>query len=88
MEVLVSQVSESSNHAGVLAQQAHGISKGLDVIRNIAGQTNLLALNTAIEAARAGEGATAPKVFTELVGQSAEAVAERQRAWVALAEAV
>lgn len=34
------------------------------------------------------EGATAPKVFADLVGQSAEAVAERQLAWAASAEAV
>jgi diaminopropionate ammonia-lyase len=29
------------------------------------------------------EGATAPKVFEDLVGQSAESVALRQRAWLA-----
>lgn len=55
IEMLVSQVLDSSNHASALALQAQGISKVLDVIRNIAGQTNLLALNAAIEAARAGE---------------------------------
>ncbi|MCM2459437.1 methyl-accepting chemotaxis protein [Pseudomonas sp. CG7] len=52
---LVDQVLSSSNQACSLASQAQGISKVLDVIRDIAGQTNLLALNAAIEAARAGE---------------------------------
>ena len=41
---------EASDQVQGLAEQAHDISKVLDVIRNVAEQTNLLALNAAIEA--------------------------------------
>ncbi|WP_288449997.1 methyl-accepting chemotaxis protein [uncultured Pseudomonas sp.] len=52
---LVGNVDDAANQADQLAAQSKGISKMLDVIRNVAEQTNLLALNAAIEAARAGE---------------------------------
>jgi len=52
---LADNVLGASEHARNLAEQAHGITKVLDVIRAVAEQTNLLALNAAIEAARAGE---------------------------------
>lgn len=52
---LVGNVDDAANQADQLAAQSKGISKMLDVIRNVAEQTNLLALNAAIEAARAGD---------------------------------
>ncbi len=52
---LSGNVMAASDQVQGLAEQAHDISKVLDVIRNVAEQTNLLALNAAIEAARAGE---------------------------------
>jgi len=52
---LVGNVDEAAAQADQLAEQSKGISKMLDVIRNVAEQTNLLALNAAIEAARAGD---------------------------------
>lgn len=48
-------IEQTSQAMQVLAQQTHGISKVMDVIKSVAEQTNLLALNAAIEAARAGE---------------------------------
>ena len=52
---LADQVEQASLRAQALATETLGISKVLEVIRNVADQTNLLALNAAIEAARAGE---------------------------------
>ncbi|WP_438811527.1 methyl-accepting chemotaxis protein [Pseudomonas urmiensis] len=55
IQLLVDDVSGTSEEIELLANNANEISRVLDVIGSIAGQTNLLALNAAIEAARAGE---------------------------------
>ncbi len=55
IRTLASNVRNSGDEIGELAQQAASISTVIDVIKSIAEQTNLLALNAAIEAARAGE---------------------------------
>jgi methyl-accepting chemotaxis protein len=55
IRTLASNVRNSGDEIGELAQQAASISTVIDVIKAIAEQTNLLALNAAIEAARAGE---------------------------------
>jgi len=55
INIMVSNVEETSSEIKALAIMATDISKVLDVIAAIAEQTNLLALNAAIEAARAGE---------------------------------
>jgi methyl-accepting chemotaxis protein len=52
---LSSDISQSSDQVGRVAEQSQEIYGILNTIRNIAEQTNLLALNAAIEAARAGE---------------------------------
>jgi methyl-accepting chemotaxis protein len=55
INVMVSNVSATSDEVQGLVTMATDIRKVLDVIRAIADQTNLLALNAAIEAARAGD---------------------------------
>ena len=55
IELLASQLNDSSKVVSELEQDSKTIGSVLDVIRGIAEQTNLLALNAAIEAARAGE---------------------------------
>ncbi|MDF9619763.1 methyl-accepting chemotaxis protein [Pseudomonas entomophila] len=55
IQLLVADVTGTSQEIEQLASSANEISQVLDVIGSIAGQTNLLALNAAIEAARAGE---------------------------------
>lgn len=55
INIMVSNVEETSSEIKALATMTTDISKVLDVIGAIAEQTNLLALNAAIEAARAGE---------------------------------
>ncbi|MCW3173205.1 methyl-accepting chemotaxis protein [Shewanella subflava] len=55
IELLASQLNDSSIVVAELEQDSKTIGSVLDVIRGIAEQTNLLALNAAIEAARAGE---------------------------------
>ncbi|WP_248919571.1 methyl-accepting chemotaxis protein [Pseudomonas entomophila] len=55
IQLLVADVTGTSQEIEQLATRANEISQVLDVIGSIAGQTNLLALNAAIEAARAGE---------------------------------
>ncbi|MCH1929346.1 methyl-accepting chemotaxis protein [Shewanella sp. A25] len=52
---LNTDIEHTSEAMQLLAQQTHGISRVMDVIKSVAEQTNLLALNAAIEAARAGE---------------------------------
>tara|TARA_R110002153_G_scaffold38643_1_gene112042 strand:+ start:22198 stop:23730 length:1533 start_codon:yes stop_codon:yes gene_type:complete len=52
---LATEVAESAETAGTLADEANKISGIMQEIQGIADQTNLLALNAAIEAARAGE---------------------------------
>ncbi|WNW12184.1 methyl-accepting chemotaxis protein [Pseudomonas sp. DTU_2021_1001937_2_SI_NGA_ILE_001] len=55
IQLLVQDVTTTSQDIEALAGQVQDISQVLDVIRSVAEQTNLLALNAAIEAARAGE---------------------------------
>jgi len=50
-----SDIRESADAIGQLAQQVNDIGQVIQVISAISEQTNLLALNAAIEAARAGE---------------------------------
>lgn len=49
------EIKSTESVISILAAEAHGVGKVLEVIRSISEQTNLLALNAAIEAARAGE---------------------------------
>lgn len=55
INLLNTDIENTSHVIDTLAQDATNIGSVLDVIRGIADQTNLLALNAAIEAARAGE---------------------------------
>lgn len=55
VERMSTDVQETAELIGNLANESRDIGKVLDVIRGLADQTNLLALNAAIEAARAGE---------------------------------
>ncbi|MEC4728594.1 methyl-accepting chemotaxis protein [Shewanella sp. D64] len=55
IELMSTQLTETSLVIADLEEQSKGIGTVLDVIQSIAEQTNLLALNAAIEAARAGE---------------------------------
>ena len=55
IEILSSEVNNSSEVIDQVKADSEKIGAILDVIREIANQTNLLALNAAIEAARAGD---------------------------------
>jgi methyl-accepting chemotaxis protein len=55
IELLASEVGNSTAAMGELKRESDKIGSVLDVIKSVAQQTNLLALNAAIEAARAGE---------------------------------
>jgi methyl-accepting chemotaxis protein len=55
IELLASEVGNSTAAMGDLKRESDKIGSVLDVIKSVAQQTNLLALNAAIEAARAGE---------------------------------
>jgi methyl-accepting chemotaxis protein len=51
----VSEATMDQQRIVQVVEEAHSLSKLVDLIKSISGQTNLLALNAAIEAARAGE---------------------------------
>jgi methyl-accepting chemotaxis protein len=55
IELLASEVGNSTAAMSELKRESDKIGSVLDVIKSVAQQTNLLALNAAIEAARAGE---------------------------------
>lgn len=55
MTKMGAEIKDTESVISVLAAEAHGVGKVLEVIRSISEQINLLALNAAIEAARAGE---------------------------------
>lgn len=55
VQLIASEVENSSEVVNELAKDAESISSVIQVIQTISEQTNLLALNAAIEAARAGE---------------------------------
>jgi methyl-accepting chemotaxis protein len=76
----VSSVNSASGHMNELGAAAHGITKVIEVIVEIAEQTKLLALNATIEAARAGEAgkgfAVVASEVKELAKQTNDATEE------------
>ena len=76
----VTEVGNTSEQMGALAQTANKIGEVVELISGIAEQTNLLALNATIESARAGEAGKGFAVVAgevkQLASQTAKATSE------------
>ena len=73
----VSEVSNTSEQMGALAETANKIGEVVEIISGIAEQTNLLALNATIESARAGE---AGKGFAVVAGEVKQLASQTAKA--------